>query len=293
MTYPNRPGASHRCIPFLDNAMIRNRSLAFALLTATVGVSACDSLTGSSTGSPIGVGGLSARTKGAGFTTAPQLAFYRVSGATFESAAGVRDTCYLAAYSESSTTGGSPGTSTTTGLGAGAFIMVAIGNRVDSLTRTGGALDPVYRSSLSGGIPYTPGDSMVITIPGDRTGFPMSSFRGRTAEPFTMGQLGVPQLGSPVNITWTPATDPNAAMFVTFRYVSGLSSALPFNRQIACSFIDDGSAQVSAAVSADWTSSIKHDMVAQRIRTILAQVAVPLSYFNIVSTFDWPTPISP
>ena len=273
--------------------MIRNRSLAFVLLTATVGVSACDSLTGSSTGSPIGVGGLSARTKGAGFTTAPQLAFYRVSGATFESAAGVRDTCYLAAYSESSTTGGSPGTSTTTGLGAGAFIMVAIGNRVDSLTRTGGALDPVYRSSLSAGIPYTPGDSMVITIPGDRTGFPTSSFRGRTAEPFTMGQLGVPQLGSPVNITWTPATDPNAAMFVTFRYVSGLSSALPFNRQIACSFIDDGSAQVSAAVSADWTSSIKHDMVAQRIRTILAQVAVPLSYFNIVSTFDWPTPISP
>ena len=273
--------------------MNRNRSLAFALLTATVGVGACDSLTGSSTGSPIGVGGLSARTKGAGYTTAPQIAFYRVSGATFESAAGVRDTCYLAAYSESSTTGGSPGTSTTTGLGAGAFITVAIGNRVDSLTRTGGALDPVYRSSLSGGIPYTPGDSMVITIPGDRTGFPTSSFRGRTAEPFTMGQLGVPQLGSPVNITWTPATDPNAAMFVTFRYVSGLSSALPFNRQIACSFIDDGSAQVSAALSADWTSSIKHDMVAQRIRTILAQVAVPLSYFNIVSTFDWPTPISP
>ena len=271
--------------------MNRHTSLAIALLAASVCVTACDSVIGNSSGSPIGVGGISARTKGAGYTTAPQLAFYRVSGATFESAAGVRDTCFLAAYSE--TTSGTGGSSAGNLLSAGPFVAVKLGNRVDSLTRTGGALDPVYRSSLSAGIPYTPGDSMVITIPGDRSGFPTSTFRGRTAEPFTMAPLIVPPIGSPINITWTPATDPNAAMFVTFRYVSNGSTATAFNRQISCSFVDDGSGQVSPSTAADWISATKRDMIAQRIRTILAQVDVPLSYFNLVSTFDWPTPISP
>ena len=269
--------------------MNRNRLFAVIFLAAAVGVTACDSVVGSSTGSPVGVGGISARIKGAGFTTAPQIAFYRVAGATFESAAGVRDTCFLAAYSDAPATG----TSSAVGLGAGAFLTLNIGNRVDSLTRTGGALDPVYRSSLNAGIPYTPGDSMVITIPGDRTGFPTSTFRGRTAEPFTMGQLVVPANGNPINITWTPATDPNAAMFVTFRYIAAGSTVTTFNRQIACSFIDDGTGQVPATVATAWITAPTRDMIAQRIRTILTQVDVPLAYFNLVSTFDWPTPISP
>lgn len=269
--------------------MIRNRSLVITFLAATALVTACDSVTGSSSGSPIGVGGITARAKGAGFTTAPQIAFYRVSGATFESASGVRDTCFLAAYSDAPTTG----TTSAAGLGAGAFLTLSLGSRVDTLTRTGGALDPVYRSSLNAGIPYTPGDSMIITIPGDRTGFPTSTFRGRTAEPFSMGQLIVPANGNPINITWTPATDPNAAMFVTFRYIASGSSVTTFNRQIACSFVDDGSGQVPATVATAWITATSRDMTAQRIRTILAQVDVPLAYFNLVSAFDWPTPISP
>jgi len=267
--------------------MIRNRSLAVLLLATTVGLAACDGITGTTSGSPIGVGSIGARTKGTGFTTNPQIAFYRVSGATFVSAPGVRDTCYLAAYSES----GGSGTTTASILNAGNYLTVGTGSRLDTLKRTGGALDPTYRSTLAAGIPYTPGDSVVIMVPGDRTGFPMSTFRGKTAEAFTMGQLVVPPDGSPINVTWTPASDLNAAMFITFRYRSALATTL--DRQIACSFVDDGSGQVPATIATAWITAMTRDMIAQRVRTILSQIDVPLSYFNIISAFDWPTPISP
>jgi hypothetical protein len=266
--------------------MTQHKAVAALVLAASVAVSACDAVTGTSSGSPIGVGGIAARTKGAGFTTAPQIAFYRVSGANFVTADGVRDTCFLAAYSEAST-----GTTTASALSAGAFITIGIGNRVDSLTRVAGSLDPTYRSTLAAGIPYTPGDSMVITVPGDRAGFPASTFRGKTAEAFTMTPLVVPAAGNPINLTWTPASDLHAAMFVTFRYTTG--TATSFNRQIACSFLDDGSGQVPATVAADWMLAVNRDMTAQRLRSILMQIDVPLSYFNVVSTFDRPTPVSP
>jgi len=29
------------------------------------------------------------------------------------------------------------------------------------------------------------------------------------------------------------------------------------------------------------------------MRAMLSQVDVPRAYFNVVSTFDWPTPVSP
>jgi len=267
--------------------MNHHKAFAALVVAAAVVVSACDAVTGASGGSPVGVGNVSARAKGTGFTTAPQIAFYRVSSASFISPNGIRDTCFTSAYSET----GSGGTTTASVLGAGALITIALGNRVDTLLRTANTLDPVYRSGLAAGIPYTPGDSMVITVPGDRNGFPTSVFRGRTAEAFTMAPLVVPENGSPINIQWTPATDANSAMFVTFRFKS--PAAASFDRQIACSFVDDGSGQVPATVATSWLTATQRDMTAQRLRSILTQVDVPLSYFNVVSTFDWPTPVSP
>ena len=267
--------------------MNQHKALASFVVAAAVVVSACDAVTGASGGSPIGVGSVSARAKGTGFTTAPQIAFYRVSSASFISPDGIRDTCFSTAYSET----GTSGTTTASALGAGAFITIALGNRVDTLVRTANTLDPVYRSGSATGIPYTPGDSMVITVPGDRNGFPTSVFRGRTAEAFTMVPLVVPANGNPINIQWTPATDANSAMFVNFRFASGTAGS--YDRQIACSFVDDGSGQVPATVATSWIQATQRDMIAQRLRAILTQVDVPLAYLNVVSTFDWPTPVSP
>ncbi|MBM4194640.1 MAG: hypothetical protein FJ202_09725 [Gemmatimonadetes bacterium] len=268
--------------------MIRNHRVLLTAVAAVTLVSACDTVTSSGGGSPIGVGGIAARAKGTGFTTAPQIAFYRVSSANFVSAAGVRDTCFDAAYSASATTG----SITAAALSAGSAVLLTIGNRTDTLVRIAGGLDPTYRSSLTAGIPYTPGDSMVITIPGDRNGFPASTFRGKTAEAFTIADIQPPASGQPINATWTPSSDANSAMFITLRYVAG-TTATTFNRQVACSFVDDGSGLISASVASAWSAATTRDFTAQRVRTILAQVEVPLSYLNVVSTFDRPTPVSP
>jgi hypothetical protein len=266
--------------------MTRHRTPALAALAGALLLSACEAVSGGTSGNPVGVGGLGARTKGTGYTTGPSISFYRVTSATFVSATGARDTCFTAAYSEASS-----GNPTAAKLSAGAHIALTIGSRTDTLYRPSNpATDLTYRSSLPAGIPYTPGDSMVFTIAGDQNGFPISSFRGKTAEPFVINPITIPASGA-IPVTWTPAHDLNSAMFITFRYRAG--TATTFNRQIACTFVDDGSAVVPDRVTAEWLAATNRDYVGQRIRTILGQVPVPLSYFNIVSSFNWPTPVSP
>ena len=92
------------------------------VLAATVVVAACDSITSGNSGNPIGVGSITARTKGNGFTTDPQIGFYRVSSASFMTTSGVPDTCFLAAYSSTSSSGG--GTSATALSAGGAVSML-------------------------------------------------------------------------------------------------------------------------------------------------------------------------
>jgi hypothetical protein len=267
--------------------MTRSR-FALLVVSASVAVAGCDAVAGGSAGNPIGVGSVSARSKDGGYTTAPALAFYRVTGATFVSAQVSRDTCVLANYS--ATSGG--GTTTAPALSAGTAIAVTIGTRTDSLKRVVGSADNAYRTSLTSGIPYAPGDSLVITISGDPNGFPNSVFRGRTAEPFVINPITPPTAeNTPIPVTWTPSTDANSAMFINLRF--GASGSTTLNRQIACTFFDDGSATIPGTVTTEWIQAATRDYVGQRIRTILTTIPVPLSYFNIVSSFSWPTPVSP
>lgn len=257
------------------------------LCAAVILLAGCDALNTGVSGNPVGVGGLTARTSGTGFTTSPGVTFYRVSSATFVTTAGVRDTCVDITYSESS---GGPSTSAT-GIGGGTHVILLLGNRTDTLRRTAGSTDLTYHSSSAAGLSFTPGDSMTFIVAGDANGFPAATFKGRTAEPFTLDPVTVPEAGSPVTLTWTPATDANAAMAMSLRYVTGSGTTL--NRQISCTFVDDGSATVAGAMASAWISATTRTIVAQRNRTILEQVTVPLSYFNIVSTFTVPTPVSP
>ena len=257
------------------------------LCATAILLAGCDALNTGVSGNPVGVGGLTARTSGTGFTTSPLVTFYRVTSGTFVTTAGVRDTCLDITYSEAAT---SPSTSAT-GIGGGTQIIVQLGSRTDTLRRTTGSTDLTYRSSLAAGLAYTPGDSMTFTVAGDANGFPAATFSGKTAEAFTLDPVNVPAAGAPITLTWTPATDANAAMAMSLRYVTGTGTT--FNRQISCTFVDDGTATVPGAMASPWISATTRAIVAQRNRTILEQVTVPLSYFNIVSTFTVPTPVSP
>jgi hypothetical protein len=267
--------------------MTPSRSLPVVALAAALSLAACDAVTGGASGNPVGVGNLSARTKGAGFTTGPTFAFYRLTGAQFVSTQGVRDTCFATAFNPNAT----PSTTTAAQIGAGTIVSIVTGSRTDSLARTTGGSDQTYRSSLASGIPFTPGDSIVITIKGEQNGFPTSTFRGKTAEAFSITPITVPAAGEPIPVKWTPAQDLNSAMFVNFHYA--VSGSTTLNRQIACTFVDDGAATVPGSLTTDWVNSTIRDYTGQRVRTILDQVDVPLSYFNLVSSFHWPTPVSP
>jgi len=256
-------------------------------LLVTSAITACDIPTTGVSGNPVGVGVISARTSGSGYTTSPTVTFYRVTGAAFVTTEGLRDTCFTTAFSGSN----EPGTPSASPVGAGAFVTMRVGARTDSLARSSTATDPTYRTATAAGFPFTPGDSVVISIPGDPNGFPTSEFRGRTAEPFVLTPITVPATGDSIVVTWSPAGGTGAGMLLSFSYATG--TATTPNQQIACTFVDDGTAIVDPDLAALWAGSANRDLTARRIRTILAEVSVPRSYFNVVSSFSWPTPTSP
>jgi hypothetical protein len=268
---------------FLTHAVRRPAALA---ATITL-LAACDAVTAGSSGNPIGVGGLTARTSGAGYTTSPAIAFYRVTSATFVTTVGVQDTCVAASFSETT----SSGTSNAASISGGSWVVVKLGNRTDTLRRTAGSTDMSYHPESATGIAYTPGDSMTFIISGDANGFPASTFSGKTAEAFTLNPVTVPAAGSPIQATWSVPDAANSAMAMSFRFAAGGGTTL--NRQISCTFVDDGAATVPASLAGDWIAATTRSVVAQRNRTIYEQVSVPLSYFNIVSTYTVPTPVSP
>ena len=95
-----------------------------------------------------------------------------------------------------------------------------------------------------------------------------------------------------MSVNWTPATDNNAAMYVALLYNKGGGTNL--NAQIFCDFHDDGQGLVQASlIPALESSNVPFVVHAQRLRTQLLLGSAGNSYFNIISTFDVPTPISP
>ncbi len=258
-----------------------------AILCITAAAAACEIPTTGVSGNPVGVGSLTARTKGSEYTTSPVLTFYRVTGAAFITTEGTRDTCFQTGFSETQ----QPVTSSATPVSAGAYVAYRVGAKADTLKRTTTATDPSYRTATPAGMTFTPGDSIVINVAGDQNGFPTSEFRGRTAEPFVVNPFEIPEAGTEILLTWTPAGGADAAMLMSFSFAAGTSTTR--NRQIACTFVDDGASSVPGLTAADWINATNRTMSAQRIRTILAQVDVPRSFFNIISSFNWPTPVSP
>ncbi|MCC7195601.1 MAG: hypothetical protein IT356_08615 [Gemmatimonadaceae bacterium] len=260
--------------------MLRYRLLASAA-AAVLAMAACDMPQSGSVGSPVALGTFKADPSGsASYSMLPSLAFYRVTGAMFVNTSVASDSCLDAPYSD----GTDAGPVVAPGISAGDYVLLSLGSRTDTLRRSMLG-DPFYRTSGGQSIPFTPGDSMVIRVAGDPNGFPASTFRGRTAEALTVGAVNLPAPGDQMTVNWSPAGGSGAAVLVALRYASS-DSVASFNRQVACTFVDDGTAAVPAPAVINWLRSSRRDMVVQRLRSILEQVAVPRSYFNVVSVFE-------
>jgi hypothetical protein len=178
-----------------------------------------------------------------------------------------------------------------TDLDAGTPVTVALGATTANLTRVAKGSRFNYLPAGDGTLAYTPGDSVVVSVPGSSAGFPGVQLSGKTAEAFTMDAVPV-FTNADTPLKWTAATLDRSAMLVQLRYASGSTE---INQELRCFLADDGAFTVPAAIASRWgaTSNAKRDVIATRLRTAFVTSTTGDALFEIVSTFQIPTPTTP
>jgi hypothetical protein len=273
---------------------MHRRSSPLLVIGLLAAVAACNNLTGlqSANGTPVGIVLMNARTKAGGYTTYPKVNFYSVASATFSTSSVNTDTCVVSPYD--STAGQ---TTNALQIGGGAFVIAAVSGNTDTLYKAATG-DQTYHPSSAAGMAFIPGDSVSFSIGGDAAGFPQMQVKAKTAEPFSPITPN-PVLGQPMLVNWQPAaTDNNSAMYISLLYNSPINNLLygtGLNTQILCDFNDDGQGAVKSYLLPSLVSSnVPWVMHAQRVRSnLIISTTTPAAYLNIVSTFEWPTPVSP
>lgn len=216
----------------------------------------------------------------ANYTMRPEAAFYDNTDLTYEPFES--DTCIVAQFF--------PNSSTISGnlqfLNAGEVLVTSVSGRIDSLLPVPNINLRVYQSPNSGGIPYTPGDTLTVTIPG--AAFPASAISVRTAEPFTHSAPGVPAENEPLALTWTAAAVAGSQMTFSLRYANSFSTT-GLNEQVYCSFLDDGAATVPAGVLGGWVNALNGQRQTKATRVRSRQISVDArTRLSLLSTFSQP-----
>lgn len=214
-------------------------------------------------------------------------AFYRYAGLT--AGIGTVDTCIPLLYSPTPPTLASLPT-----LDAGAELTTQVSGREDAISRSTAFGFYSYELAAGISIPFTPGDTLTLTIPGTLNGFPAAVVRTRTAEPFTFSPVGNNTAGAGLPINWTAAPAPGSMIVFSLRFNSTGVSPIP-DSQIQCQFVDDGTALVPAGYASQWSASQpeSRSVVAQRIRHSTVEVD-SRTRVTLLSIFDNPTtPVDP
>ncbi|HMN07878.1 MAG TPA: hypothetical protein PKC83_03750 [Gemmatimonadaceae bacterium] len=218
------------------------------------------------------------------YRLAPNATFFRGSITSIPDARIRTDSCFAVGdYVPPS----SSNFSGVTFLDAGESISARIGAATTPIPRvtSGGAL--TYALGTGTTIPFTPGDSVVITVPGVAGGFPASEIRGRSAEPFTLIDPITPSTTS-IPLKWTAATDGNSALIVSLQYTPSGTGAK--TQEIRCAYTDDGVDSIPLRQHQAWsaTSNVDRAVVLTRLRTSI--IPVTDGAMEIISTFVVPTP---
>lgn len=216
--------------------------------------------------------------------TNPEGLFFLGNLAAVPVADVVQDTCADGGF-----TGDDNNLSGVTYLDAGPSITATIGGVTNVLERVSTTEGLAYQSAL-GAFQFNPGDTVEVTIPGTAQGFPGATIRAKTAEPFTFPSVDIPTGTESIQLTWTTPQAPGSSIVVSLRYVSG--SASEFNRQVLCTFIDDGVDSIPFRWHQNWSSSTGNTaVVATRLRT--NYVGIGDANLGVVSTYQVPTPPNP
>jgi hypothetical protein len=171
-------------------------------------------------------------------------------------------------------------------LDAGASIAAISGGRTEQIPRTTLSGQTIYSLASGTTVPYQPGDSVVIQIPGATGGFPAAELRGKSAEPLTLLQPIEATPAKPLQLRWNPATDNNSAFVLSLQYTPSSGT----RQEILCAFVDDGVDSIPLTQHQAWTAATTGNPVAiaSRLRTVI--VAAGTGVLELISTYSVPTP---
>lgn len=223
------------------------------------------------------------RTNAGEFRTAPNASFFRGAVTSVPDSRIRTDSCFSAGEYVPPTQGGITGV---TYLDAGPAITANIGGTATSVPRVSGN-SVSYALAAGTSVPYRPGDSVVISVPGITGGFPAAEVRGRSAEPFTIDPIEASTTSIPLR--WTAATDPNSALIVSLQYTPSGANARA--QEIRCAFTDDGVDSIPLRQHQAWsaTSNVSRNATFTRLRTAIVQVNG--GAMELISTLTIPTPL--
>lgn len=215
--------------------------------------------------------------------TLPEAIFFRGRLGGVPNSDLVFDSCNTVAFSQGGELGG------VTYIDAGGEISLTLGGEETPLERMTSQARTFYQPS-GGALTFTPGDSVAVSVPGAVGGYPQSSVRAKTAEPFTMSDVSIPAGTEAIQLQWTPSTDANSAMIVSLRYAA--EGAAGQNRQVLCPFVDDGVDSIPFRFYDEWAAGSQQTVVSTRLRTRYV-IAPSNAILGVVSIYQVPTPNTP
>ncbi len=266
-----------------------SRWIWIAPLVAAVFIASCESGLSPNTNNTWGLISVDASKNANGdYVTAPVGRFFVGQLASVPNAKLVLDSCTDALYTAPSNdfTG-------LTFLDAGLPVTTQIGSRVDTLQRDVNSQGQIiYERSAGAEIPYTPGDSIVVSVPGAVGGFPATSIRAKTAEPFTIDPVPVPAGSETIPLHWTASHDANSALILELRYDPS-GGGTP-TRELLCSYTDNGVDSIPSYQYQPWVAATAsaREVVATRLRTNYLGTA-DNGLVGVISLFQVPTPTVP
>ncbi|MCC6929545.1 MAG: hypothetical protein IT359_11195 [Gemmatimonadaceae bacterium] len=255
-----------------------------ALSAAVVFVTACDTTSSFTPGTQNwGFVYVSALRSNTGeHRTAPTGSFFKGSLSSIPDARLRTDSCFSAGDYVAPNNGVLTGV---TYLDAGQNLTTKLGANSSTIPRVSSGTATVYNLATGTTLPYTPGDSVVVTVPGAAGGYPQSEVRGKSAESFTADAIAPSTATIPLK--WSASSDGNSTMIVSLQYTPAGGTKV---QEIRCAFTDDGTDSIPLRQHQAWSTSTNtyRAAVFTRLRTSL--VAVSGGGLELVSTYNIPTP---
>lgn len=213
--------------------------------------------------------------------TNPNAVFYRTNQLQLPSTNGTQDICVEVPFRDDQVGGTLP-----PALSAGATVQVAVSGETATLTPSTTTEGTRYVVSGGTALPFTPGDSATVTIPGAEDGFPSWTLKAKTAEAFTPQAVPHPTEAVALQLRWAPAASSTGSrMLVSLRYPSEAGDEM---LQLYCELNDDGTHDVDPLLSRGWREAVDAETDVVWARWRITGQAKTGAALLVISTYQVP-----